>query len=259
MCAIVTNKLSNNVFGYAIDSVTGALTTIAGSPHAAGTFPVWQSTTRATFAGSVQYYPVGAQIFGYAFLFEGGVTIEVGFGQTSQAYGINDNAEVVGQGYTLPLAPGRVAQAFLYDGSLIDIDNVTGRESAALEINNAGLITGWLTTGTCTLFSCNPGDTHAFLYAGSGLIDVGTLGGTFSQGAGINNLGEIAGISTVATDTLNHLFLYSGGTMHDLGTPFGGSVGSAIINDRGEIAGNSNAGFLYRGDGFEKFRWVRQA
>ena len=48
------------------------------------------------------------------------------------------------------------------------------------------------------------------------LIDLGTLGGTFSYGYDINNSGHITGIS----ETLNgegHAFLYDGTTMHDLG------------------------------------------
>jgi probable HAF family extracellular repeat protein len=286
------NQSSNDVSAYTLSS--GALKPISGSPFGTGLGPVSialvrpatipffsatqipypqsgfgsvQSFTAAGIndkgqvAGSIVYYPSSGEQFATGFLYASGTTITVGFNRTSTANGINDSAEVVGQTALEPpnpLAPP--SQAFLYsNGSQIDIDNVTGRQSAAFSINNAGHITGSLSTGTCASpFSCNLGDTHAFLYTGSGLVDIGTLGGSFSEGLSINNLGEIAGISSVSASGPNHLFLYTQGAMRDLGTLNGESVISAAINDRGEIIGAviNSAGmgtsFIYRGNGFEK-------
>ena len=42
---------------------------------------------------------------------------------------------------------------------------------------------------------------HAFVYQGSGLVDIGTLGGTYSEGTGINDQNEIAGVSSVTGST----------------------------------------------------------
>jgi probable HAF family extracellular repeat protein len=80
------------------------------------------------------------------------------------------------------------------------------------------------------------------------IYNLGTLGGTGSQGYAINDAGQVAGSSALPGDTgdiPNHAFRYdgtpgSGGVMHDLGT-LGGtlvSVGLAV-NDAGQVAGFS--------------------
>ena len=84
-------------------------------------------------------------------------------------------------------------------------------------------------------------------------MDIGTLGGTYSEGTGINDLNEIAGVSSVTGSTLNHLFLYAKGHMSDLGTVAGQSIVNALINNRGEIAGSATgSNFIFRGHSFEK-------
>lgn len=75
------------------------------------------------------------------------------------------------------------------------------------------------------------------------MIDLGTLGGTYSQGFGLNNNGSVVGIASTANDTSFHAFLWQKGKMIDLGTlagsdtlPFSLAVG---INERDEVAGYS--------------------
>jgi len=72
------------------------------------------------------------------------------------------------------------------------------------------------------------GSSHAFLYSDGAMMDLGTLGGTNSDGYGINNAGQVTGGSS-------HAFLYSDGQMMDLGTlgggyPYNSSVGRGINN-----------------------------
>jgi probable HAF family extracellular repeat protein len=47
--------------------------------------------------------------------------------------------------------------------------------------------------------------------------DIGTLGGSFAEGRGINASGYVAGFSDTAGGP-RHAFLYDGSTMHDLNT-----------------------------------------
>ncbi len=111
-----------------------------------------------------------------------------------------------------------------------------------ISINDAGQVTGSLSTGTCpppfSVFPTCLGNTHAFVYTGSGLVDIGTLGGTSSAGTSINNQGDVVGSSQVANGQ-GHLFLYTQGHMHDLGTVAGQSIETAIINDRGDIVAST--------------------
>jgi probable HAF family extracellular repeat protein len=290
------NKSSNDISGFMFSN--SDLKPLSASPYPAGwgpvsvalvrpqTFPVFTATSQFvpfTGLGSVVAFDAaaindlgqvagtvssseGGEPFTVAFLYAGGVTNPVAFlNRTSTGNGLNDKGQVVGQqNLTPPLQVEPPPQAFLYSYSnktTINIDNVLGRESDAYSINNAGQVTGWLSTGTCpTPFSPAPtclGNTHAFLYTGAGLADIGTLGGTYSEGTSINNLGEIAGISTV-TNGATHLFLYTQGHMHDLGTASGQTFVSAALNDRGEIlastAGSGGVGvsYLYRNNTFFK-------
>jgi uncharacterized repeat protein (TIGR01451 family) len=86
------------------------------------------------------------------------------------------------------------------------------------------------------------------------ITDLGTLGGSFSQGNGINASGQVTGFSYLTGDAAYHAFLYSAGTMADLGT-FGGSYSEGrSINSSGQVTGysyladdNEYHAFLYSG------------
>jgi probable HAF family extracellular repeat protein len=196
-------------------------------------------------AGSVVFVPQGFERFASGFLYSGGTSITVGMTRTSEAFGINDKTQVVGATFLTPPVQGEPPQhAFVYsNGTTTILDSVMGRQSFAYGINNAGVITGSLSTGTCggpfTPCPTGLGDTHAFVYKGAGLTDLGTLGGDFSEGRGINNRGEIVGGSNVTAGGLTHLFLFEHGAMHDLGTFKGNSTGGSAINDRGQIIGSA--------------------
>jgi probable HAF family extracellular repeat protein len=85
------------------------------------------------------------------------------------------------------------------------------------------------------------------------MLDLGTLGGTYSVAYGINDSGEVVGISSVLPGgTDYHAFLYTGGVMHDLGTLGGNYSQAYAINDSGQVAGAASLpgathAFLYSG------------
>jgi probable HAF family extracellular repeat protein len=229
--------------------VTGTLTSVEGGPVEAG-----QSE-------------LGGERFGSAFLYAGGTTNEIAFSRFSVGNAINQSGQVVGQTTLGPPTGGTlIYHAFVYTYSTnttLVIDNVFGRQSNALGINHAGQVTGTLSTGTCefpVFGNCNFGDTHAFIYTGNGLVDIGTLGGTYSAGTSINNLNQAVGISSLANSTQNHLFLYAQGQMHDLGAPSGESFVSAAINSHGEIIGSTGGtSYIKQGVGFRKLSFLAGA
>jgi probable HAF family extracellular repeat protein len=86
------------------------------------------------------------------------------------------------------------------------------------------------------------GPIHARIWTDGVVTDLGTLGGATSCAWGINNRGDVAGVSDTAGGSV-HVFLWTAGSMSDLGE-LGGFV-PVGINDKGQIAGNiGGSGFL---------------
>lgn len=110
-----------------------------------------------------------------------------------------------------------------------------GISTVASAINNRGQVTGGSVLSVST--------THAFLYSNGQMRDIGTLGGDFSDGASINDHGQIAGTSTTIPNVGQfdiRGFLYTAGSFQNLGVLDGGpdSEGTAV-NDNGVVAGNA--------------------
>lgn len=150
-------------------------------------------------------------------------------GDFSVAYAVNDAGQVVGDGY----ATNGHQSAVLYTG---------GRPSyicdlgTAYAINNSGQV-----VGEGYPFS-SFGTSHAWLYSGGGLTDLGTLlgSGNISAATGINEEGEAVGwYGMNGPGTLgNRAFLYSGGQVRELPRPAGGLMAEAYgINVSGQAVG----------------------
>jgi probable HAF family extracellular repeat protein len=71
------------------------------------------------------------------------------------------------------------------------------------------------------------------------MVNLGTLGGDFSEALAVNSLGQVAGRSSTASG-FYRAFLWTAGTgMQDLGTLGGDSSEARSINDQGQVVGLS--------------------
>ena len=107
--------------------------------------------------------------------------------------------------------------------------------SYAKSINDSGQIVGYFDVTQSS-------SQHAFLYNGSTMTDLGTLGGMWSEAFGINDSGKIVGAAQTA-DRYWRAFIYNGSTMTDLNTikPISGWTMDEAhdINDLGQIVGRA--------------------
>lgn len=151
---------------------------------------------------------------------------------------ISDNGQIVGE------YAGFGQHGFLYSQrGFTDLGVLPGASftgpSSAYDINSAGDIVGKAESST--------GQYHAFVYSGGQMVDIGTLlppgyDLASSTAYGINNFGEIVGVSTATFTGEDHAFLFQQGTMLDLNSIVLPDTGWVLqeahrINDRGEIIG----------------------
>ena len=144
----------------------------------------------------------------------------------SFAHGINARGQVIGRS-----SSSEEGEApFLYDNGMTALH--LGRSAIAHGINDAGTITGE--------FFAVPGVFHAFLYRDGTVSDLGTLGGTQSFGAAINNANQVTGTADTPNGGPRDAFLYAQGAMKDLGSLYGSGSAGAAINNAGQVVGFSH-------------------
>jgi probable HAF family extracellular repeat protein len=142
---------------------------------------------------------------------------------------------------------GHILHAFKWkDGVLTDLGTLPGGySSTAYWVNERGLIMGDSQNGFIDPITGVP-EAIAVLWGKDGeIIDLGTLGGSFSFGNAMNNRGQVVGIAENAVPdpysyllgTETHAFVWRDGFMEDLGTLGGPDSWAAAINESGQVAG----------------------
>lgn len=128
------------------------------------------------------------------------------------------------------------------DGVITDLGTLGGPASYGVALNNSGLAVGYSTTAAAT--TCPSGiispNCHAFLWDGTTMHDLGTLGGDFSSPTAISSNGRVTGRSTIASGEW-HAFYWDGTTMTDLGTLGGQNSIGYDVDAGGHVAGFSQA------------------
>jgi probable HAF family extracellular repeat protein len=122
-------------------------------------------------------------------------------------------------------------------GTMRDLGTLGGPDSAGVLINENGHIMGFSFTNSIPSPTTGIPTVDPFLWDGGRMIDLGTLGGTFGVGNGLNNRGQVVGFSDVAGDLANHAFIWDRGVLTDIGTLGGDTSTANWINDAGQVVG----------------------
>lgn len=175
-------------------------------------------------------------------------------GNHSFASAINDRRQIVG--FALNKIPdpfslfdfgiggftnGTQTRAFLWhEGQMQDLGTLGGPDAWATFVNEPGQIAGYSYTNSIPNQTTGIPTVNPFIWTkDAGMIDLGSLGGTFGLPVGLNNRGQAIGISNLAGDGNADPFLWDGRELIDMFTAgIGGNFLFANgINDVGEVIG----------------------
>ena len=177
----------------------------------------------------------------HAIRYTGGVMADIhtsGVGlPNSYGFSINDSSHIAGTAYNKSFSSWSV---FYHNGTtatnLGNFGQTNLSKSFGWAINDADSIVGYLTDTN--------GHSHAFIWSGGAVTDLGTLGGHFSYALAVNSNNDAVGYSSVnLADTTYHAFVRNYGAMRDLNilldsTGTGWFLTEARgINDLGQIVG----------------------
>ena len=171
----------------------------------------------------------------------------------AQSWGVTNTGDVVGNAppATDEAHPLTSRNAFLWsNGSLTNLGTaIPGVNSGARAVNAGGTVVGW--SDTQDVMAVHRSDVHAVSWKDGRLTDLGTLGGSSSTAADVNDAGQIVGFATSGPGDQGQSFLWENGKMRPLTSliPSGtgwtlgdaqinyGGEGFLFINAQGQIAG----------------------
>jgi len=243
----------------------GVLTDLGALPGGGSSAPIW-ITANGLIGGVSEngqtdpLYPGGFPE-NHAVLWQQGTILDLGTlpdgGYQSEANAVNNSGQVVGTALNTTADANSMAvgnywyfdvpygyqeRAFLWDQEqgMQDLGTLGGADAEALFINERGQVVGHSYTGSTASSLCQyPLLTDSFIWEkNTGMVDLGTLGGTCTEATDLNQKGQVVGSSNLAGDQSQHAFLWSHGAIHDLGGSLGGSfLGAYGVNEYGEAAG----------------------
>lgn len=170
-------------------------------------------------------------------------------GAYANAFDINFYGDVVGQAID---GVTNQRQAYIYLGSggpLIGLGTLAGSNplfaSSAYGVNNNDEVVGFSTKGDFT------SDAFSWTFGG-GMVDLGTLGGSFSAATRVNDNGDVVGYSTLAGDSASRGFIDIGGVMQAINAPAGTDSFAMDLNMSDQVVGLYTAAagtraFIYEG------------
>jgi probable HAF family extracellular repeat protein len=219
-----------------------------------------------------------------------GLKIDIGTrglgGQNSQAFGVNERAQAVGQAETsdpngedfcgfhalgLP-TPGATCLGFLWqNGVMTPLPTLGGANGSANMINGRGEVAGYAETNTPDPdLACTVSQFAPVLWKNGKIHELPTFpGDPVGVAAWINDEGQVVGSSGTCGSfnpnsglhlVENHALLWEkDGSVHDLGN-LGGTGGIAgnhacALNNRGQVVGHSE---LTDDTTFHGFLWTRK-
>jgi probable HAF family extracellular repeat protein len=175
-------------------------------------------------------------------------------GNHSYASAINSRGQIVG--FALNKIPdpfslfdfgiggstkGTQTRAFLWeDGHEQDLDTLGGPDAWAIFVNERGQVAGYSCVNSTPNLPTGVPAADPFLWSkDGGMIDLGTLGGTFGFPVGLNDRGQAIGLSNVAGDQSADPFLWDGEKLIDMFTAGNGGnfLFANAIDNTGEVIG----------------------